>query len=235
MKIKDWSLTEAGAIWISVILTVIVLLESKFPIWAPFFILYAVLAIVIPIYLKTYRFGSFAQTLKDCWKVTLLILVLAVFFDQVVFSWLSQWILDTLGVGASPFYSLNAAFATMIAAIAQKFAISTDAAQMLFAFFLIIWAPIGEELFYRGYLQGVLRKNGSFRFAAIISALFFGFRHATHFFLLWPAFPWVAAASWVVSAFVFGLFMSYLYEKTRSLYPPMLVHLGVNLIELLFL
>jgi len=43
----------------------------------------------------------------------------------------------------------------------------------------------------------------------------------------------VAAASWVAGAFVFGLFMSYLYEKTRSLYPVILVQAGVNLIEIL--
>jgi membrane protease YdiL (CAAX protease family) len=65
-----------------------------------------------------------------------------------------------------------------------------------------------------------------------VSAAFFGIRHATHLFFLWPNVPWIAAASWAAGAFVFGLFMSYLYEKTRSLYPLMLVHAGVNIIEI---
>jgi membrane protease YdiL (CAAX protease family) len=66
-----------------------------------------------------------------------------------------------------------------------------------------------------------------------VSAAFFGLRHATHLFFLRPNVPLVAAGSWVVGTFVFGWLMSYLYEKTRSLYPLMLIHAGVNLIEIM--
>jgi membrane protease YdiL (CAAX protease family) len=52
-------------------------------------------------------------------------------------------------------------------------------------------------------------------------------------FFLWPDVPLVAAGSWVLGTFVFGLLMSYLYEKTRSLYPPMIVHTAINIVELL--
>jgi membrane protease YdiL (CAAX protease family) len=79
----------------------------------------------------------------------------------------------------------------------------------------------------------VLRSRWGFPASALVSAAFFGIRHATHFIFLYPHLPWIAAASWAASAFVFGLIMSWLYEKTRSLYPPMLVHAVINLIDLL--
>jgi membrane protease YdiL (CAAX protease family) len=235
MKIRNWLLTESGVLWTSIILTIIVLMESVLAPWSPYFIIYAILAIAIPILLGTYTFGSFLGAMRKNWKILLTILFLVVFVDEVVFNRLYQWGLDHFGVGGNPFYSLNAATVVMIEAIASKFSITPDAAQMLYAFFVIIWAPIGEELYYRGYIQGVLRQTKGFGFAAIVSSIFFGIRHATHLFFLWPDVPWVAMASWVAGAFVFGLFMNYLYEKTKSLYLPMLVHFLVNIVELFFL
>ncbi len=232
MKLKAWLLSGTGVVVIATILTLIVLAESIFPPWAPYFIIYALLAIVIPLALKTYQFGSFWKVLRSHWKLILGIFIVALAVDEGIFTLLYQRILDGFGVGGNAYYSLNAAVNVMTGAAAQKLNISQDAALMLYALFLVVWAPIGEELFYRGYMQGVLRKIGGFRMSALVSAAFFGLRHATHLFLLWPNVPWVAAASWVVGAFVFGLFMSYLYEKTRSLYPTMLVHAAVNIVEI---
>jgi membrane protease YdiL (CAAX protease family) len=232
MKLKSWLLSGTGVVVVASVLTLIVLAESIFPPWAPYFIIYAILAIVIPLALKTYQFGSFWKVLRSHWKLILGIFVLALAVDEGLFTLLYQRILDGFGVGGNAFYSLNAAVNVMTGAAAQKLNITQDAALMLYALFLVVWAPIGEELFYRGYMQGVLRKIGGFRMSALVSAAFFGIRHATHLFFLWPNVPWVAAASWVAGAFVFGLFMSYLYEKTRSLYPTMLVHAAVNIIEI---
>jgi membrane protease YdiL (CAAX protease family) len=118
-------------------------------------------------------------------------------------------------------------------AAALKFNITPDKALTLYALLILVWAPVGEELFYRGYIQGVWRQSSGFSAAALVSAAFFGIRHATHLFFLWPDVPLVVTANWVVYTFVFGLLMSYLYEKTHSLYPPMLIHFGVNLIEVI--
>jgi membrane protease YdiL (CAAX protease family) len=232
MKLKSWFLSGAGVVVIATVLTLIVLAESIYPPWAPYFIIYALLAIIIPLVLKTYQFGSFRGVLRSHWKLILGIFLVAFIVDQGIFTWLYQSILNGFGVGGNAYYSLNAAVEVMTGAAARKLNISQDTALILYALFQVVWAPIGEELFYRGYMQGVLRKFGSFRVSALVSAAFFGIRHATHLFFLWPNVPWVAAASWVVSAFVFGLLMSYLYEKTRSLYPPMLVHAAVNIIEI---
>ena len=233
MKIQNRLLSKIGIIGIATALTIIVLVESIFPPWAPYFIIYAILAILIPWLLRTYQFGSFWTVLKNNWQITLIIFAIAFILDEGIFTWLYEHILIGLGLGGNPYYSVDAALGLIASNAAQKFNITPDQAMMLYALFILAWAPIGEELFYRGYIQGALRKHGSFRMSALVSATFFGIRHATHFFFLWPNIPLAAAISWAVSTFVFGLLMSYLYEKTHSLFPPMLVHLGVNLVELI--
>ena len=83
MKIRNWLLTERGVVWTSIILTIIVLLESRIAPWSPYFIVYAAMAIAIPIVLKTYRFGSFRDAMRKYWKIFIAILVLGVFFLAV--------------------------------------------------------------------------------------------------------------------------------------------------------
>jgi membrane protease YdiL (CAAX protease family) len=232
MKLRTWSLSNLGVMVIATLLTALVLVESIFPPWAPYFIIYAALAIAIPLTLRTYRFGSFGTVMKSHWKLILVVFVIAVVWDEGISTWLYERILASLGLGANPFYSLNAALAALAETAARKFDITSYQAMLLYAMFILIWAPVGEELFYRGYIQGVLRGRLGFKASALVSAAFFGLRHATHLFFLWPHVPLMAAASWVIGAFVFGLLMSYLYEKTDSLVPPILVHFGVNLFEI---
>ncbi|MBN2001942.1 MAG: CPBP family intramembrane metalloprotease [Anaerolineae bacterium] len=233
MKIKEWALSNTGVIGISIGLTVIVLIESIFPPWAPYFILYALLALALPLVLRSYEFGSFGTVLKSNWRLVLAVFAIVLIWDEGITTWLYERVLDSFGLGGNPYYSLNAAIGMLADAAAQKFNIAADEALMFYALFVLVWAPIGEELFYRGYVQGTLRQNHRFSTAALISAAFFGIRHATHLFFLWPNVPLVAAASWVLGTFVFGLLMSYLYEKTHSLYPPILIHFVGNLIEVI--
>lgn len=233
MRLKAWLLSRGGIVVVATVLTLIVLAESIFPPWAPYFLIYAILAIVIPLSLKTYSFGSIRAVLLSGWRITLGVFALAFIWDLGISGWLHEQVLVGLGVSADPFYSLSAAISQLGDVAAHKFGITSESALMLYALFVVLWAPIGEELFYRGYMQGTLRQHHSFGVAALVSAAFFGIRHATHLFFLWPAVPLVAAGTWVVSTFVFGILMSYLYEKTHSLYPPILVHFLVNVVEIL--
>jgi membrane protease YdiL (CAAX protease family) len=232
VELKKWLMSGKGCIAVGTGLTLIVLAESIFPPWAPYFIVYAILAICIPLVLGTYRFGSFQAALKSNWRLILGIFVIAVILNEGVFVWLYERILTELGLSGNPFYSMNATMNILSNKAAAKFGISQDSAMMLYALFIVIWAPIGEELLYRGYIQGILRQFNNFKASALVSAAFFGIRHVTHEFFLWPDIPWIAAGTWSLSAFIFGLLMSCLYERTRSLYPLILVHLAVNLIDI---
>jgi membrane protease YdiL (CAAX protease family) len=233
MKPTKWLLSKTGVITTGTFLTLLVLAESIFPPWAPYFIIYALLAILIPLVLKTYNFGPFLQVLRTHWLLIAGVFAIAMLWDVVISGTLYEHFLTQAGLETDPFYSLNAAVVAIAGKAALTFAITPDEAIMIYALFILVWAPVGEELFYRGYMQGALRKKMSFWPAALISAAFFGIRHATHLFFLWPDVPYAAAGFWVVSTFVFGLLMSFLYEKTRSIYPLILVHVLINIAELM--
>jgi membrane protease YdiL (CAAX protease family) len=80
-------------------------------------------------------------------------------------------------------------------------------------FLLAVVVPIGEEIFFRGFVYGGLRERWGIAVATAASALFFAFVHlqAVH------AFP----------IFLLGVLFALLYERTRSLIPGVVAH-GVN-------
>lgn len=79
--------------------------------------------------------------------------------------------------------------------------------------------PIVEELFYRGLIYKGLRQRYNIWLAILVSSLFFGIAHLD---LIQG-----------ILAFVMGLFLALLYEKSNSLYIPILMHILNNLISFL--
>ncbi len=233
MKLKEFFLSDAGVLIAGIVLTLVVLAESIFFPWSPYFPIYAILAIVVPLALGAYRFGSFRRVMASAGLLTLGIFLVDLIWDLGVWGWLYESLLARFGVASDPFYALDAAIEVMFEAVSRDLGITLDTAYLLFGLFVLVWAPVGEELFYRGYLYGALRRRHSFLAAASISAIFFGIRHAVHFFYLWPEIPLVSALAWALSTFGYGIYISYLYEKSRSLYPPIVEHLLINLVWLL--
>ena len=88
-------------------------------------------------------------------------------------------------------------------------------------FMIIIIAPLIEEFIFRGCIQNYLRKKMGTKASIIFSSLIFSFMH---FSISQKAgnFPLIT------SLFVFSLYLGFLYEKTRSLYAPMILHLTFN-------
>jgi membrane protease YdiL (CAAX protease family) len=84
---------------------------------------------------------------------------------------------------------------------------------------VIVAAPISEEVFFRGFLFGGLRGRMSFWPAALISGLLFGLVHL-------PGGPLQ-----VPPLAVFGVLLAWLYERTGSLGPPILMHAIQNAIS----
>ena len=79
---------------------------------------------------------------------------------------------------------------------------------------LCIFAPIAEELIFRVLLFGRLRRFMRFLPAALISAVCFGIVHIE---------PVTGAC-----AFIIGVLMAFLYEKTGSIFQSMFFHFGFN-------
>ena len=77
-----------------------------------------------------------------------------------------------------------------------------------------ILVPVSEELMFRGLLFKRFRERQGFWYSAICSAVFFMFLHTSF--------------TQMVYAFLLGLMLAYLYEKTGSLKAPVLLHMLMN-------
>jgi membrane protease YdiL (CAAX protease family) len=75
---------------------------------------------------------------------------------------------------------------------------------------LIGVAPFAEELFFRGFLYQAFRNSFGVLPGAILSALIFGAIHLEFFKLVQLA--------------ILGVVLALLFEKTKSLWPPIMLH-----------
>lgn len=80
--------------------------------------------------------------------------------------------------------------------------------------YVVVLAPIIEELMLRGILFNRLRFALPFYAANLIQAVVFGIYH-------WDIIQGIYA-------FGIGLILGYIFEKTRTLYAPILVHMMIN-------
>lgn len=88
----------------------------------------------------------------------------------------------------------------------------------------LLIAPVTEEIFFRGFVFGGLRQQLGLWGAALLSGLFFGSIHLDPGTLIPVAF--------------LGTLLAYLYNRTQSLYPCILLHVlnnGLGLIALYLL
>lgn len=86
---------------------------------------------------------------------------------------------------------------------------------------IVIAAPIGEEICFRGMLFGGLRTRLPRIAAALVSGLIFGALHAT------------TGVSAVPPLIFFGFVLALLYERTGSIVPGILLHVLNNSVALL--
>lgn len=78
----------------------------------------------------------------------------------------------------------------------------------------VVVAPVVEEIFFRGFVFGGMRKKYGWRKAALISSALFAVIH-----LEWTAF---------LPIFILGCFFAYLYHRSNSIWPAILVHASTN-------
>ena len=84
---------------------------------------------------------------------------------------------------------------------------------------VVLVGPFAEEVFFRGFLLTALMPSlGAIRAAAVASALF-AVGHVD--------------VGVMVPFFFTGLLLSWLYVRTRSIWPPMLAHAGQNTLAII--
>ncbi len=88
----------------------------------------------------------------------------------------------------------------------------------LFLFMGVVIAPLFEEATFRGFLFGGLRQKFGWQKSALISSVIFGAGHLS-----------IAA---FIPTFALGLLFSYLYQKSNSLWPGIIIHTVINAFSL---
>lgn len=86
---------------------------------------------------------------------------------------------------------------------------------LLLVFELVILAPVGEELLFRGFLLPRLRAQGGDAWAVGASALFFGLLHPQY-------------GIYMPVVVVYGLVLGWARLRTAGLGVPILLHLSIN-------
>ncbi len=89
----------------------------------------------------------------------------------------------------------------------------------------LIFAPLGEEILFRGLLEGMLLTSLDLWSAVVIPALLFSMVHAIPF----SDSPRPFLLSLLMSALILGLLAGYLRAVSNSLLPAIAVHVGFNL------
>lgn len=224
----------AAILAVGAALLAVALAENTLLPWAPFYFVYAALTTTVPFVAGTHPFGRPGRIRPSTWLLVAILPLALQAFGAVWMASLYPAVAEALGAGpvsaADPFHSFNVAFAEVFQRVVESWGGAVAGYQLTYLALVVAWAGLGEELFFRGYVHGGLRRRFSFAVAAGVSALLFGLRHATQLGLLWPDYPWGAAASWVTFSTVVGLAMSWLYEREGSLWPPVVAHYLFNLV-----
>jgi membrane protease YdiL (CAAX protease family) len=103
---------------------------------------------------------------------------------------------------------------------------------LVFTIPALLFSPIGEEMFFRGFLQEALQERFGVRVATGLEAGLFGLVHLCHHGLVAAAsgivlLP-VSGALWVLLMFLTALAFAELRRRSGSLYPAIVSHMGFN-------
>ena len=103
---------------------------------------------------------------------------------------------------------------------------------LTFTIIACLFSPIGEEIFFRGFLQKVLEDRHGRTRATVIEAALFGLLHLCHHGILPGAagvqvLP-VSGALWVAQMFVLSLMFAWLRRRGDSVMPAIAAHAAFN-------
>jgi membrane protease YdiL (CAAX protease family) len=209
---KGWS--PAGVVAVALALMVIAGLENTAAPWAPFYVGYAALATALPFAFGAVRLGRPARPRV----VHLLVAVVLAAALHGAFSLITSTV------------DLGAMFGAVFSAASARLHRPPELIAARYLLGIQIWAGFGEEVFYRGYVQGQLRHRMGAAPAIAIASVLYAVRHYTQVLLAWPAVPWGAATVWVAACLLVGVALGVLYDRTRSLLPPVAAHTLFNLL-----
>lgn len=146
------------------------------------------------------------------------------FFEHVVLSFVTLYLVSTFSSAIVMLITGNDT------SVNQELIIEAfKGSPFIISFSILFYAPLVEEMVFRGAIFRGLRSKLSFLPASLISGISFGFIHvfdsllAGNFSDLWNLLTYGGL----------GLLFCYSYEKTKTIYAPMLLHFLNNLLGLI--
>lgn len=134
---------------------------------------------------------------------------------SVVAYFLLSACLTTIAIKFIPWFDMNQAQDTGFDNLGQQY-------ELVLTFFtLVVIAPFAEEVLFRGYLYGKLKKTAPIWLAIIITSVTFGFIHG----------QWNLA----IDTFALSVMLCLLRELTGSIWASILLHMSKNFIAFFFL
>lgn len=228
--------TTIGVFVVSFALMVVAGLENSVTPWAPFYVVYAFLATWLPIKWGAARFGPIQSVPWWWWAVSPVIAILLQAIGSVLMSEVYSRIVVSMG-GVErlddPLIAVPPMFDAMFTKAAERLHLTKQVVGTCYYAFIVAWAAFGEEVYFRGYVQGTLRKSHSARYAIGVATMLFAVRHYMQMLLLLPKYPVFAASAWVLMAFPLGIVVGIIYERTKSLWIPVAIHYLFNIIPFL--
>lgn len=172
-----------------------------------FYILYAVPFLIYLYIIKKYNLSGiaiFEGSLNNLREVWFFVPLIVMTFGVI---WVSVLLLDLISPDLAEWYFdwLNSV---------ELFEIGPETTFLqhgLIFFVVAVFAPLVEEIIFRGIMVERLGAKYGYKRAVILSSLIFGVLHMD-----------------IIGAFVFGVVLSVLYLRTRSLLLPFMIHAANN-------
>jgi len=218
---------EKEALLVLTALTILAFVENLwFVPWSPLMVIFAFLAILVPLKYRGKEELGLNPLKRDFLRCIALCFIIA-FAVHLVTLTAYPLVLGGFGLRGNVQYDYWAANDRWFEYMKQKFGVEIWFIWLML--FMSVWAPVGEELLYRGYAFNTLIEKRSFTTASTISSIYFGARHVLHLTLSMPTAPIVSGLSYGILVIPFGYIWCYVLYKTESLYSSMLLHGLVNL------
>lgn len=212
---------------VAVIVTLIAGMESlPFYLLSPFIFIHALLAAIIPLVypyfnVKPYPKNSFSNYKRFILKGLFWGIIYISLFGITVGFFLRAFYLDK-----DTFWNVLLLYRQVYQNLVfSRGALVTD---LLCFIFIVPWAGIVEELFYRGFVYGGLRQKYSVTTSLFASSVLFGLRHSLQLLYFLPNYPIAAGIIYFFFSFGAGILLASLFESSQSLLPSVATHLGIN-------
>ncbi len=221
---------KISPLFAAVALTAIAALESaKILPYAPFFLVYGFLAVAASFYYRELYIARLRTPALKCLGLSLIGVIAGILYASVFIGLIGAFLRYNGGIRG-----LDWDIIFIYRFICQGIALSPFIKNTILFLFIVVWAGVVEELFYRGALFGYLRLNRPFIQAALVSSLFFGLRHSLQLLYICP-YPWGAGVIYFFFSWTAGMLLSGLYERSKSLTVCIITHTTLNFFGFPFL